>query len=156
MRNSVLGKSTVAISKVVTIITVIVVVVIAAAGLIYLASSRSASTSGTGISCSSQANSSAVQVSIINGASSPSEAPGYSPDAITLVIGTNNTVTWTNDDSVHHTVTTSSAPEGASFNSGDMNQDATYTCTFTTPGTYKYYCIYHSWMIGTVVVEAAS
>jgi plastocyanin len=102
--------------------------------------------------------SSAVAVSIPSGAGSPNGAPGYSPDKITLVIGVNNTVTWTNNDgSTHHTVTSSSVPSGASsFNSGDLAGGATFTYTFTAPGTYQYLCSYHSWMTGTVVVEAGS
>ena len=77
------------------------------------------------------------------------------PDSITLVIGVNNTVTWTNNDSVHHTVTSTTAPAGGSFNSGNMNGGATCTHTFTVPGTYHYDCIYHSWMTGTMVVKAS-
>ena len=74
----------------------------------------------------------------------------YLPDQIVVVVGVNNTVTWVNDDSAPHTVT---ANDG-SFSSGDMRSGAKYTHTFTTPGTYSYNCIYHSWMIGTVIVEA--
>ena len=99
-----------------------------------------------------------VAVSIPSGAGSPNGAPGYSPDKITVVVGVNNTVTWTNNDgSTHHTVTSSSVPQGASsFNSGDLAGGATFTYTFTTPGTYQYLCSYHSWMTGTVVVVAGS
>jgi len=147
----------IAISKLVPIAIVVIVVTVSLIGLVYLASVRSSPISGSsGVTCNSEVDSSAVQILIPSGASNPSNAPGYSPDAVTLVIGTNNTVTWTNNDAVHHTVTSSSAPSGASFNSGDMGFDATYTCTFTTPGTYKYYCVYHSWMTGTIMVEAAS
>ncbi len=101
---------------------------------------------------------SGVAVSIPAGAGSPNGAPGYSPDKITVVIGVNNTVTWTNNDgSTHHTVTSSSVPTGASsFNSGDLAGGATFTYTFTAPGTYQYLCSYHSWMTGTVVVVAGS
>jgi len=99
--------------------------------------------------------SSGVAVSIPSGAGSPSGAPGYSPDKITLVVGANNTVTWTNNDSAHHTVTSSSVPSGAtSFNSGDLAPGATYSYTFTTPGTYTYICNYHTWMTATVTVVA--
>jgi plastocyanin len=143
------------VSKTLPIAIVVVVLIVGIGGLLYLSTSRSASSTGTNISCSSQASSSAIQISITPGASSSSNAPGYSPDSVTLTIGKNNTVTWTNNDSVHHTVTTSSAPTRASFNSGDMAKGATYTCTFTTPGTYNYYCTYHSWMTGTIVVEAS-
>jgi len=54
---------------------------------------------------------------------------------------------------VAHTVTSKTVPTGASsFNSGEMLPGATFTYTFTVPGTYSYYCIYHSWMTGTVTV----
>jgi plastocyanin len=65
-------------------------------------------------------------------------------------------VTWVNNDgSVHHTVTSTSVPSGAtSFNSGDMAGGATFTYTFTVPGVYQYDCVYHPWMTGTVTVVA--
>ena len=88
----------------------------------------------------------AVHVSIIPGAGS--YATGYDPDNITVVIGVNNTVMWTNNDNEAHTVTASDG----SFNSGNMNPGATFTYTFTTPGTYTYICTYHPWMRGYVVV----
>ncbi len=96
---------------------------------------------------------STVKVSIPSGASNPSNPPGYAPDKITLVIGLNNTVTWSNDDSAAHTVTSSSVPSGAtSFNSGNLNAGQSFSYTFTVPGTYQYGCSYHSWMVGTVTV----
>ncbi len=76
----------------------------------------------------------------------------YSPSTITVVIGVNNTVTWINNDDVPHTVTAT----GGSFNSGNLNAGQTWSHTFTTPGTYAYYCAYHQWMTGTVVVKSAS
>jgi plastocyanin len=72
----------------------------------------------------------------------------FSPRAVTVVIGTNNTLTFTNKDSVVHTVTAT----GKSFNSGDIQPGQSWTYTFTTAGTYSYYCIYHNWMKGTVIV----
>jgi plastocyanin len=96
---------------------------------------------------------SGVKVSIPSGAANPANAPGYAPDKITLVIGVNNTVTWSNDDAAPHTVTSTSTPSGASsFDSGNMNAGQTFTYTFTVPGTYQYHCVYHSWMTGTVTV----
>jgi plastocyanin len=147
------NRSRVGISKTITLVIIIVLVVVAAFSVI-LVSSGSGTKTGNDISCGNTSDSSALQIAIISGASNPSNAPGYSPDKVTLVIGVNNTVTWTNDDTAAHTVTTSSAPTGGSFNSGNMNQGATYTCTFTTPGTYQYYCKYHSWMTGTILVES--
>ena len=95
-----------------------------------------------------------VKASIPSGALSPNGAPGYAPDNFTLVIGVNNTVIWTNNDSAHHTVTSKTAPAGGSFNSQDMAPGATFTFTFTVPGTYSYYCVYHFWMTGTITVVA--
>jgi plastocyanin len=93
-------------------------------------------------------------VSVPQGAGNQSGAPGYSPDEIAVVIGVNNTVTWTNNDNVHHTVT--SASGNGSLNSGDMAPGATYTFTFSFPGTYDYHCVYHSWMTGSVVVKESA
>jgi len=74
----------------------------------------------------------------------------FDPPVITVIIGSNNTVTWHNEDTVVHTVT---ATDG-SFNSGDIKAGATWSYTFSTPGNYSYYCIYHSWMKGTVIVRS--
>jgi len=87
-----------------------------------------------------------VHVSIFPNASA--YATGYDPDNITVVIGVNNTVIWTNNDNEPHTVT---ATDG-SFDSGNMNPGATFTYTFTKPGAYSYICTYHPWMRGYVTV----
>ena len=103
-------------------------------------------------------------VTMPSGSGSPSGGPGYAPDSITVVIGVNNTVMWTNNDTVNgrgtsHTVTPKTQPAGGdwpSAGSGNIPVNQTYSFTFTAPGTYTYYCAYHSWMTGTVVVEAAT
>jgi len=106
-----------------------------------------------------------VMISEPNGSGLPSGAPGYSPDSVKVVIGVNNTVEWVNNDQgASHTVNSSSVPTGAvAFGSGNMikapsatTAGGTYSYTFTVPGTYQYYCTYHSWMKGTVVVLAAT
>lgn len=73
----------------------------------------------------------------------------FQPSTITVVIGVNNTVTWTNEDVATHTVTSTNQ----TFNSGDITSGKSWTYTFNTPGTFHYLCIYHSWMQGTVVVK---
>jgi plastocyanin len=114
-------------------------------------SSASASTS----SHSTTGTAKGVSVSIPNGANSPSNPPGYVPDTITVVIGVNETVTWTNNDVAAHTVTSSTIPSGAtSFNSQIMAAGSTFSVTFTVPGTYQYVCSLHSWMKGTVIVKS--
>jgi plastocyanin len=76
---------------------------------------------------------------------------GYTPDVITVVIGKNNTVFWTNSDSAAHTVTSDSA---GVFDSGTLNPGGTFQWTFTAPGTFTYHCSFHPWMQGTIVVKA--
>lgn len=74
----------------------------------------------------------------------------YSPANITVNSG--STVTWTNNDSVDHTVT-SQAGENYSFDSGIISPDGTYQYTFDNVGTYSYYCTVHPYMTGTVIVQ---
>jgi plastocyanin len=92
-----------------------------------------------------------VAVNIVNGAAGNTSSNGFSPPTITLVIGVNNTVVWTNNDNFPHTVT---ANDG-NFSSGNMNPGDIFTWTFTTPGTFAYHCSYHPWMKGTVIVESS-
>jgi plastocyanin len=73
-----------------------------------------------------------------------------------VIIGINNTVTWTNMDTTAHTVNSTLVPIGASaFGSGNLVAGMTFSHTFTQPGTYNYDCSYHpTWMKGTITVRA--
>lgn len=76
------------------------------------------------------------------------ESPGdYSVNVLTVSVGT--TVTWTNDDTMAHTVT---GLDG-SFDSNFLDPGASWSYTFTEPGEYEYYCLPHPWMRAKVVVE---
>lgn len=66
----------------------------------------------------------------------------------TLTVHRGDTVTWTNHDEEPHTV----AAGDGSFRSPGMDANATYSFTFTTPGSYDYICSIHPVMHGTVVV----
>jgi plastocyanin len=71
----------------------------------------------------------------------------FAPNSITVKAGT--TVTWTNEDSVTHTVTS----DTGLFDSGGLNKGGTFSYTFTTEGSYPYHCTPHaSSMAGTVIV----
>jgi plastocyanin len=70
----------------------------------------------------------------------------YSPDTITVAIGT--TVTWTNEDSVNHTVTS----QTGLFDSGPLSNGKTFSFTFNTAGDYEYHCTIHPSMVGHVIV----
>jgi amicyanin len=75
----------------------------------------------------------------------------FSPQQLTVKAGT--TVTWTNKDDIPHGI----AATGNTFKrSTAMDTDGTYSFTFTTPGTYQYFCYIHPHMTGTIVVEAAT
>jgi plastocyanin len=93
---------------------------------------------------------------ILPGSGTPTGAVNqitFSPQNITVVIGTNNTIQWTNKDNTDHTVTSRSG-DPTSFNSGTIAPGGTYEYTFTAPGVYNYYCTFHpGWMHGTVTVK---
>jgi plastocyanin len=66
----------------------------------------------------------------------------------TLTVPAGSTVTWTNKDEEPHTVV---ANDG-SFHSPGMGSQATFSYTFTKPGTFEYVCSIHPYMHATVVV----
>jgi plastocyanin len=76
----------------------------------------------------------------------------FTPQNVTLVIGKNNTVQWTNKDVTAHTVT-SDVGDSISFNSGLISPGQTFVYTFNTPGVYPYECTLHpGWMHGKITV----
>lgn len=74
----------------------------------------------------------------------------FMPKSVTVKAGT--AVTWTNQDDETHTVTSITKD----FKSKPLSAGDGFTYTFTTPGTYKYFCSLHPFMTGTIVVEAAT
>lgn len=71
----------------------------------------------------------------------------FSPATLSVPKGT--TVTWTNQDDMVHTVTSSDRV----FSSASLETDDTFSYTFTTPGTYTYFCKLHPHMTATVIVQ---
>jgi len=71
----------------------------------------------------------------------------FAPAELDIAVGT--TVTWTNDDTAPHTAT----QDGGGFQSGKLDQSASYSFTFDTAGTFEYHCEYHPNMHGTIVVK---
>jgi plastocyanin len=96
-----------------------------------------------------------ASVSIAQGSSSPSNDKFYVPDPINVATGT--TVTWTNDDTTLHTVTSGSpeggAASGSEFDSSYLASSKTFQHTFASAGTFDYYCTLHPFMVGKVVVS---
>jgi plastocyanin len=81
----------------------------------------------------------------------------FSPDPQTVAVG--DTVHWVWDGFNHSTTSgscdaTSCTPD-LRWNSGITNTGATFDFTFTTPGTYNYFCLVHGPsfnMRGTIIV----
>jgi plastocyanin len=122
------------------IVAIVVVVVLVVGGGIALTTRNKSDTTSMSMTSSSSKDTVATNsVAIKNYL--------YGPETATVKAG--DTVTWTNQDSVHHTVTTDS---GDGPKSADMNQGQTYSYAFKTAGTYKYHCEIHPSMHGTVTV----
>src|SRR5215203_579111 len=97
-----------------------------------------------------------TSVSIASGSSSLTDT-AYQPNPIQVSVG--NTVTWTNNDSQPHTVTSgSNGQPDNKFNSSPnfsplLNPGQTFSFTFTEAGEYPYFCTLHPNMVGTVSVS---
>lgn len=71
----------------------------------------------------------------------------FLPETLTVPVGT--TVTWVNNDGSNHNVIFADQTK-----SGRLRHDATWTRTFTAPGSYDYKCAIHGDMMkGKVVVQ---
>ena len=71
----------------------------------------------------------------------------FAPAQLTVKPGT--TVTWLNADDIPHTVVATDK----AFRSKALDTDDTFAFTFTTPGTYEYFCSLHPHMKAAVVVS---
>ncbi|OGO20930.1 MAG: hypothetical protein A2Z15_00685 [Chloroflexi bacterium RBG_16_50_11] len=71
----------------------------------------------------------------------------FLPSTITVAAGT--TVTWINQDSVLHTATSVTGV----FDSGTMSKNDSFSFTFSEKGNFKYFCTFHPFMTGTVIVN---
>jgi amicyanin len=77
----------------------------------------------------------------------------YAYSSATATVRVGDTITWTNHDDVPHDVVASSGP--AAFRSPLLDKGQSWTHTFTSAGTYSYYCSVHPDMRAQVVVLAA-
>jgi plastocyanin len=71
----------------------------------------------------------------------------YAPDTVTIHPG--GTVKFVADDDTPHTVTASDR----SYDSGNLDKGQSWTHAFAKEGTYTYFCTYHTFMKGSVVVK---
>ena len=72
----------------------------------------------------------------------------FSPSELRIKKG--DSIVWTNQDSVRHTVTSDSGNE---LGSGLLSQGQTYSHTFNTRGTFAYHCAPHPNMKAKIIVE---
>lgn len=76
----------------------------------------------------------------------------FEPYEVTVSPG--SPVTWTNSDSVMHTIVGGKAPiPDGSFQSGHIRPLGTFEAVFEEPGTYGYFCTLHPWTSGIVTVR---
>jgi LPXTG-motif cell wall-anchored protein len=78
----------------------------------------------------------------------------FSPRTLTVQAG--DTVVWTNNSGLAHTVTA----DDSSFDSGTLSPGQAFSHTFSSGGTVAYHCRFHGaaggiGMAGTIVVQAA-
>lgn len=76
----------------------------------------------------------------------------YVPHEITVNLG--RSVTWLNDDSAFHTVTSGyyDVADGL-FDSKQLDPSQKFSHVFSEPGQFQYYCKLHPWMEGRVIVN---
>jgi plastocyanin len=98
------------------------------------------------------------EISIVEGATNPSNDDFYDPSPATLKRG--SSVTWINNDSLPHTATSDNpqngeAPTGAIFDSGIIGPgQASKGITINADaGAYDYYCTLHPYMRGQLTIE---
>ena len=72
----------------------------------------------------------------------------FSPNTLALSIG--GTVTWTNHDKVAHVV---SSANNQFKKSPLLKTGQSFSHTFTTTGTYSYFCSIHPRMTGKIIVK---
>src|SRR3954453_21818870 len=71
----------------------------------------------------------------------------FGPKELTVPVGT--TVKWVNHDDVPHTV----VEKKTTFRSKVLDTDDSYSFTFTSAGTFDYFCSLHPHMVGQVIVK---
>jgi plastocyanin len=71
----------------------------------------------------------------------------FSPKELTIAVGT--TVKWVNHDDIPHTI----VEKKTTFRSKALDTDDSYSFTFTSAGTFDYFCGLHPHMVGQVIVK---
>ena len=86
-------------------------------------------------------------VSIAPGAADPNNGLSFDPPQIHVPTG--SIVSWTNADSIQHTVT---SDEQGLFDAGPISPGDTFENVFDSAGEFGYHCAIHPFMTGVVMV----
>ena len=86
-------------------------------------------------------------VSIAPGAADPNNDLSFDPPEINVPTG--SIVSWTNADSIQHTVT---SDEQGLFDAGPISPGDTFENVFDSAGEFGYHCAIHPFMTGVVMV----
>jgi plastocyanin len=86
-------------------------------------------------------------VSIAPGAADPNNDLSFDPPQINVPTG--SIVSWTNADSIQHTVT---SDEQGLFDAGPISPGDTFENVFDSAGEFGYHCAIHPFMTGVVMV----
>jgi plastocyanin len=71
----------------------------------------------------------------------------FTPKELTVAVGT--TVKWVNHDDIPHTV----VEKKTTFRSKALDTDDSYSFTFSSAGTFDYFCGLHPHMVGQIIVK---
>jgi plastocyanin len=113
-------------------------------------------TTAAAISNPSQMSGSITTVSMMPRTAVPTTGKFYEPNSVETTVG--SMVTWVNEDTVPHTVTSGTVentrpkPDG-SFDSGIINSGNSLPFAFDKAGEYPYYCMIHPRMTGKITLN---
>ncbi len=79
------------------------------------------------------------------------EGFAFAPAEVTISPG--QSVRWVNRDATPHTATSGDGKPDGKFDSGNIYKGASFSHTFTSQGSYLYYCALHPFMKAKVVVK---
>jgi plastocyanin len=138
-----------------------VILILAVVAMISIATTLTSSSKIGGIISNYAQAQKEVKVSIVPGAFTLADK-AFSPNPVNIKVG--DTITWVNDDTLFHTITSGSPSSsggetGKVFDSGLSGPTAlttkgkTFSHKFTEKGEFPYFCQLHPTMVGNVVVS---
>jgi len=92
-------------------------------------------------------------IRILKDSSTPHDGKYLDKEVLTIKAG--EKVRWINEDSAAHTITSGNPSDGpnGSFDSSLFMAGNSFEMTFTTPGSYDYFCMVHPWKTGKILVK---